>query len=155
MHSISKRIESFVLLTIFSVFLAAIPLSGCTTKIVADEKMSAQVTYFPQQGKLDFRGNMEAVIAGQLIIENGCFAMSTNNVISTILWHPNAKLNEDRRSVVDTNTGRTVKLNENFALVGGMLDSEPIRSLLISKGTMPQKCITNRIIQVGIGFYSE
>ena len=126
------------------IVVATVLLSSCATAIGSQPANVEQISYFPQQEDVNYRSSMEAVIAGKLVNYNGCFAISNSNGISTILWHPRAKLNKDNRSVTDTQTGKVVTLNEVFELNGGTIDSEPLRSSLISAGVMHEQCITKK-----------
>jgi hypothetical protein len=109
---------------------------------------AAVVRYFPQQAAEG--PYLEAIFKGPLTIYNGCFILGAAPHGNTVVWNRSARLGQDRKSVTDTATGRTVRAGEQVRLNGGKVPLDQWgRSNLVE--AFPNGCPTE-IIVVGEGF---
>jgi hypothetical protein len=118
--------------------------------------LSEPVTNFPRRivPASGWTAGGEAVIAGRLIVANGCLSLASDGQIRPIVWHRDARLAADGRRVVDMRTGRSVSVGETIALAGGVYDRPRPGAASETYRDFPEKCVGNKIIVVGEGFHS-
>lgn len=112
------------------------------------------VTNFPRRGApaSGWTAGGEAIIAGRLIVANGCLSLQSGNQTRPIVWHREAQLAPGGRQVIDTRTGRTASVGETIALAGGVYD-RPRAGSPNTYQDFPEKCVGDKIIVVGEGFH--
>lgn len=134
-------------------------LSACVASETDDlegiRRDDGVVTHFPRRsiGTSEWVAGGEALIAGRLIIANGCLSLQTAGEIRPIVWHREAQLAAGGRRVIDTVTGRSVSVGQVVSIAGGVYDRPDVRRSDQSYDDLPAKCTGDKLIVVGSGFY--
>jgi hypothetical protein len=74
---------------------------------------------------------------------------------SPIVWHPEARLSDDGRRVIDTRTRREVAVGAAVALVGGMRARAEVSAAEAQAWNLPAHCTGDSILLVGVGFHEQ
>jgi hypothetical protein len=150
-------LETVVRITLL--FLCGL-LGGCTQAAEdhpdgANTTVADAITHFPRRKvpESEWIAGGDALIAGRLIVSNGCLALQTDGQVRPIVWHRDAQLAADGRGVVDTRTGQSVPVGATISLAGGVYDRPPPETALRAYRDLPEKCVGDKFIVVGMGFH--
>lgn len=112
-------------------------LSACTNQTTG---APSSISHFPQQINTP-NVYMQALIEGELILENGCLRVNDlygNSIL--LIWRPgfSTRTEEEIVQVVDSNTDKALVSVGDFVAVGGGFDDNPTWMGLTEP--LPEEC---------------